>query len=186
MLDWKTLKKISDARLIKTMYLWAVVVPVVAKVFALVESPLAISMFGATLQVNFSLPFSWVAFYAASVCFTIAWCVFLGRSPAIIRDHPDFNHFLDAGKSRYQLKLYGNEVGFDAEDMRISIEAAGGQDAQEENQFQQMYWQIIKKAENHHFRSKVVSNAFYFLGFVLIASVLAQNVIFVARATDLF
>lgn len=160
------------------MYFWAIFVPITAKLLALVETPLPINLLGAHLQLQLSLPFSWIAFFFASVFFSIALLIFQLFAPAIVKDHPSYFHFQSDGKSRYQLKKYGEEVNFGIDEMKQAQEAAGGTEGEE--LIQQMFWVTSEKAEFYLPKARVSAAIFYLFGFFLMGIVFVQNIVYVS------
>jgi rRNA maturation protein Nop10 len=65
---WSDLGKFGTNSLLKTSYLWIVIVPIAAKVTSLVDDPLVLEGLGEGLVLNMSLPFRVHILYLASVC----------------------------------------------------------------------------------------------------------------------
>lgn len=177
MLKWQTLKKISDTKAVKGMYFWAVFVPTAAKFLALIETPLHVKIFEATVALQLSLPFSWSAFFFAAVAFSAAHILFILFAPKIISEHPSYSHFREEGKTRTQLRKYGKEVKFNQIDMTLAESAAS--DNSNEGETQQMYWIIVEKAETMRTLARWAISILYISGFALMGAVLVQNIIFV-------
>lgn len=177
MLKWQALKKISDTKAVKGMYFWAVFVPIAAKFLALIETPLHVKLFEATVALQLSLPFSWSAFFFAAVAFSAAHILFILFAPKIISEHPSYSHFREEGKTRTQLQKYGAEVRFTQADMALAERAAGGTSNEEETQ--QMYWVIVEKAEAMRAPARWAISILHLSGFALMGIVFVQNIIFV-------
>jgi hypothetical protein len=71
---WDRLRAFGQSRVLRSSYIWFLVVPVAARVLAAIQSPLSVLIFNAPLTLYVNLPFSWKAFFFASVALRRTHC----------------------------------------------------------------------------------------------------------------
>ena len=95
---WTRLRKIQGNKIVKSSYIWLVIVPTYSK--------LAISLHN-NLNIDISLPFSWQLFFFAALVFVIANIVYLYYCPPIIKEFFGWDDFLRSGRDvDYLLENY--------------------------------------------------------------------------------
>lgn len=94
-LDWGSLRSLGNSRLIRTSFLWFILVPVVARLLENLPESVTVAVFNIELKIPFCLPFRWTYFYFMSVSFALAQAVYLLQCPAIIKN---YNKFVDFRK----------------------------------------------------------------------------------------
>lgn len=98
---WTKLKPIQNHNLIKSTYIWLLIVPVAVNLiqfgFELCESSLP-EVTDCNQIFNFTIPFAWQWFYVAALIFTVANIGFVWFSPEIIKLFIDFEDFDDRGR----------------------------------------------------------------------------------------
>lgn len=103
--DWMTLRNIGQHRAVRSSFLWFILVPLLAKLLAQVDSENTISVLGSTFTISLDLPFSWKVFYFSSVAVAAATAVYVAYCPSIIRTRKDFAEFARRdGKSQIILR----------------------------------------------------------------------------------
>ncbi len=92
MRSWSSLNNIGSSRIVRSSFLWIVVVPIIARALQSIESPLLFQVFGQEIKLNFDLPFSWILFYFGALAFAAATGLYITRAPRIVRE---FRHYTD-------------------------------------------------------------------------------------------
>ena len=100
---WSTLNRLGKSRVLRTSYLWLVLVPLCAKILSHIGDELYLTIFGETFIITMALPFSWKAFFYASVAFSAASLGYAISCPAIVRDCESFSGFVEQGKGATQI-----------------------------------------------------------------------------------
>ncbi|MCA6128423.1 hypothetical protein [Thalassolituus oleivorans] len=178
---WITLKRLSNNKYIKNMYFWAIFVPIAAKALSLVKNPLELILFGESISIELSLPFSWSAFFCSAVFFSVALLLFNLFCPKIILENSTFSSYLNDGKSLAQLNRYAREVG--AEEINITIlKARTSSQESLDYEAQGKFWNIHEHAESYNKKYKFIISILYVLGFLVMAFVFFQNIIYVFEA----
>ncbi len=103
-IDWITLSRIGRSRFIKSFSIWFVAIPLIAKLFADLESIVSIDLLGHTWKLHTELPFSWVIFYICSLFFTVSNIAFAIWCPEIIKNYGNYREFREQDDSLYLLK----------------------------------------------------------------------------------
>lgn len=155
--------------------------PIAAKALSLVESPLELLFFGDFIKIELSLPFSWSAFFFSAVLFSVALLLFNICSPKIILENSTFTSYVSDGKSLAQLNRYAREIG--VKEINISLEQISCKASQEkmDSRAQEMFWEIYESAENYREIWKCIIGILYVLGFLVMALVFSQNILYVSE-----
>lgn len=182
-------------------------VPMVSKTLRLVEDKVSFNVFGASITVDLHLPFSWAAFYFASLSFTFALLLFAWKCPTLIKLYEDFADFISSENHLKRLPKYINEVTNEMSDnifvsRYISFGNEYSSGTEEDNilgyigsksepkRFQiavtktsepTAYGDVIELIETERLNVLRTVAALYFLGYALMLVVLIQNLIFVVR-----
>jgi len=96
--NWSSFKSLGASKTIKSSYWWLFLVPALAKSFESVEETLTFTLFGASIDVNLSLPFSWSMFYFSAIFFAGASLLFATRCPQAIKKYSNFEEWKEIGK----------------------------------------------------------------------------------------
>lgn len=110
-LHWNKLSKIGKLRIINRTYIYLIIVPIVAKIFEKVSSPLSVPFMGPEFQLTLELPFSWKLIYLAALVFTIASILFNGFIPNMIEENNSYGDFLASNKTISHLSDYLDNIG---------------------------------------------------------------------------
>jgi hypothetical protein len=92
-------------RILRTSYLWFVLVPILAQCLAKIDRELVITILDHKFTIIADLPFSWKAFFFSAVFFAAATAIYSFWCPEIIRDYRNFEHYKQDGESQLQLKI---------------------------------------------------------------------------------
>ncbi|WP_213546774.1 hypothetical protein [Vannielia litorea] len=105
-IKWSTIARMGGNRLVRSSYIWLIVVPLCVKLLADIPGTSTVLLFDGQVAMTLDLPFSWKAFYAAAVLFTLANLTFLAFCPALVREFRDFRAFRDRGHGVEYLRDY--------------------------------------------------------------------------------
>jgi hypothetical protein len=128
---WSALRRFGESRLLRTSWLWIVVVPFAARAASVLDMlivALLRDLYG-RLYPNQALhitppglPVSWQLFYFAAVATTIATVCYNIGAPEIVRLFPTYADFVKDGRGADQLKKY-LQLLLHAESKRLGINA---------------------------------------------------------------
>jgi hypothetical protein len=110
---WTQIRDMHKLKLIQQMYVWLVLVPVLATFLAKVPDHVTLKFLwlDKELELPLRLPFSWQLFYFAAVCFVVSNVIYHLACPRLIKDHPSFASFLNEWKSDSHLEWYHKSLG---------------------------------------------------------------------------
>lgn len=177
---WAQLRKIENVRVIKSMYIWLVVVPILVKALSRINEIISVTIFQYTFEIPTSLPFSWQFFFFSALAFVAANLIFVARCPRIIKDYVDLGSFESDGKGVSHLYRYWMDAGYSNEQLRMIIEQVDLQGTfarTDEEKVKRHFWDVFNSANSSAPISRVFCSFFYVVGFFLITIVLVQNVI---------
>jgi len=103
---WQTLRAIQNNKLIKSMYVWLFIVPILAKIVSYVDDKIQIVVFEKIFILDLVLPFSWQSLFFTAFLFVIANLLFVLFAPNIIKEHINYQDFINSGKGEKQLEEY--------------------------------------------------------------------------------
>lgn len=187
---WQILKSAVRLPFVSSMYVWIFLVPIAAKALKNIPDSGTFAIFGQTMQLTLSLPFSWVAFYFAAVFFAIANLLFKIRCPSIIQDNDSFSDFQASRKDIMHLDKYLFEAGMNWEGLRqalqkedehfhenVQIEVFEGKP----EPLQREFWMVMGYANDRSPRTRYLVALSYIIAFLLILIVIVQNLTLVIK-----
>lgn len=95
---WTALRSLGNNRAVKSSYYWFIGVPIAARAFEKIGSPLNITIFDANFALTLDLPFSWKVVFFAALCFAAASILFRYYCPPALRKYDSFGDYLEQGK----------------------------------------------------------------------------------------
>lgn len=101
---WTHLNSLGRNKILKSSYVWIVVVPVVAKLFSVLEETLTFTILNAEITLKFALPFSWQMLYLSAVFFGIGSLIYSRFCPEIVAKYDSLSDFTAEGKGIKQLR----------------------------------------------------------------------------------
>ncbi len=116
-INWKTISIFGKSKIINRSYIYLVIVPVLAKIFSKIESPIEMSLGGETMELMLVLPFSWKLFFFSALLFTIGSLLYNLMAPSIIKENKSFGEFLTDKKNFSHIHSYRYELGITQENM---------------------------------------------------------------------
>lgn len=178
LINWRSLHNYQQTKLIKSMYIWLIIVPLTVKVF---------SKFGDTLIVKFNdklytivleLPFSWEWFFYAAIVFTAANIIVIWKCPTLIKENRNYADFQAQGKNYQYIRVYGLCEGKESKPVEELVkewspETRSGIVASLTEEY---YWQLEFQLRPVRLPYRIAAAIGYTIGVVLIAVVLYQNI----------
>lgn len=179
---WDGLNRLGKSRILKTSYVWLLLVPMVAKALAAIEDPLVLDGISQGLRIHITLPFYWWLFYFSAVAVSIAGAIYSLVCPKLVREFNNLAEYRAEGRGKEYLLDYADhmqhqaktgEEGWNAGILSQEAEKVGEED------LGNLFWRVHKD-ENCRFPIwRAACCLFYTAGLLLIAIVLLQNFIFV-------
>ena len=166
--SWYKIRKIAELKLVKTSYSWVFIVPMIVKLFSLVnEKEIQLTIFSYKFNILLELPFSWQIFFSASVLFMIGYFIYLFFAPSIIKDHNNWSNFENSGKSLSH--LYSYAAKFDSWKSVIKKDP-------DKVEVQKLYWDIVDEANYKYTTLRWICGFIFLLAFSLIAYLVFENI----------
>lgn len=186
---WEGLKAFGSSRAIRTAYFWFLFVPIAAKLLAPLAGKKTV-VWG--LELHITLPFTWQCFFFAAVCFSAANLIYDIRCPWIIKRFAQPSEFLSAGFSRLRLMMelermkpafeaIKTEDSEDMENLRKLLAGKEGYSDTNSDELRNFFIAITGFADHTAPRCRFVATWLYYLGFLLLAAVVLQNIWSVLR-----
>lgn len=184
--NWMTLAKIQRFKVVKTMYIWLFVVPVVARILEKVNDVANVTIWGCQFELQIGLPFTWKLFYFSALCFTFASLIAHFRCYKLIKDHVNYSDFVQSGKGYDQLFEYIKEYHDSNKNdilksQQETIRATVASQLSPEEYLKKTYWSILKSMDSHRACSRFFCSVFYLAGFGLMAYVFGENFYYVVK-----
>ena len=102
---WDTIKGFGAAKALKTSYVFLFVVPVLARVLVNMPETITLPIWGKTITVALSLPFSWVLLFVSACLASIGNLIYSLMCPHIIKEFADFPAFRATERDGTYLRL---------------------------------------------------------------------------------
>ena len=116
--DWRQLRGWGNSKLIKSSYLWLLVVPIAAKMLMPIAGTRDFTAFGTQLEITIALPFQWWVFYFMAVFFAVGQAIYACACPTLIKS---FGSFLDYRKAHSGITLLSQWIWIPVDDsLRLS------------------------------------------------------------------
>ena len=87
---WTQIRALHQLGVVRQMYLWMVVVPILVRFLSQIPDVANVVVFGQSLTLELSLPFSWKLFYFAAICFVASNIIYHSACPRLVKDHPTY------------------------------------------------------------------------------------------------
>ncbi len=101
---WSNIKTLGNSKIVKSSYLWIVIVPILAKALGQLNEIITINLLGAQFSLNFTLPFTWKIFFFAAIFFALGQLLFNIYCPSIIKNFQSFADFKNNGLTCLEIK----------------------------------------------------------------------------------
>jgi hypothetical protein len=102
-MKWTSQISLANSKIIKSSYIWLLIVPLAARALSSIDKVINLTMFGATLEISTALPFSWQLLFIAACFFTIANVIYNIFCPGMVKIYDNFSEFEAHGKTRMQI-----------------------------------------------------------------------------------
>ncbi len=168
-LDWKKISKISKMKFVKTILIWVVIVPIVAKILSSIKEHQFVHF-------DFVLPFSWVLFYFSALSFLVGNILYNIFVPPIINENRSFSHFLEQGRGKRELISYLESEQLDDSGAYSELYCDKALGVDSKNDY---FWDIWELSINNKIKIRLFISIFYSIGILLILIVFLQNMLFV-------
>ncbi|MEI8654300.1 hypothetical protein P4S57_17205 [Pseudoalteromonas sp. Hal273] len=99
-MNWLQISNLGSNKVVKSMMIWMLVTPIVAKALSSVES-INISFLQTDQSIALSLPFSWQVFFFCALSFTVANIIYTIKCPALISKYKNYADFESKDNSLY-------------------------------------------------------------------------------------
>lgn len=103
-LTWSALKSISANRAIHTASIWAVLVPIAAKLMEKVQDTVTIEVLGHSWPLHLALPFSWKVLFVTAIAFMLANLIVAVRCPKLIGETGSFRDYESQQRGNLELE----------------------------------------------------------------------------------
>jgi hypothetical protein len=172
---WTRLAKVQRWSVVRTMYIWLFIVPMIAKPLSKIKETIDITVFSHSFSIEFGLPFSWKVFYLCAIIFATANIIFVGRCYTLIKDHKDFSHFLEAGKERRQLEQYAELSELRIDSLPAKAQVTKGMEI-EGQYLKKPFWDLYDKMASGRKWSRRACALLYGIGLLLLGTIVKQNI----------
>lgn len=180
-MKWDLITLAGENRLVKSSYIWLILVPVGAKFFELTESPLDFTNYVDGLKLKLELSFSWKLFYASAVIFSITNIIYFFVCPEIIRKYRTFESFQQDGNRISHLRKYA-AIGAMAFSFPAAEKMYAGTPTNHQSELlETLFWEVRAEANRHRMGGMIVCGILYASGLIIIGGVLLDNFLFVVE-----
>lgn len=164
-MSWQDLRRLPNNKIIRSMGIWIIVVPVSAKI-------LSNEYF---LKFDLSLPFTWYCFFFSALCFSLGNLVFTLKCPIIVKENDSLDDFNREGKIKKHLIKYAEDISFDID----SVQHPGAPNSP--IGLRDQFWPIYFEANVQRIIARSICSCFYYLGFGLATYVVGENIYWVVK-----
>jgi len=206
---WTLLKSLEGNSIVRSAFVWLMIVPICARLFGSLNEHLVISYGEQDYTFHLSLPFSWQLFFYSACFYVLANLIVKFMCPSAIMEHRDYSSFSECGKSwpqinGYLIKMFYSNVSCSFEEKNKKpingyLKIFHSENITDEeydnkvlkflqlnrsgNDENQAYWYVRTVADGNSNIFRLLATIFYLFGFALFSIVALQNVIFVIKAT---
>ncbi len=195
---WSTLRRLGTNRSVRSANVWALIVPISAKLLEGVQGVVTVELFGHKFPIHLTLPFSWKVLFFAAMLFLLANIVFTVFCPVLIKETESYSDFANQQRSGYELEVQFRELakaGLLSDGIRDqwlnwfshrqvtlpSQQLSEGFSSENEGRaFTEVYAITVKALAETKKTARIFASLFYLCGGVLTTIIIIQNIIFVA------
>lgn len=111
-IKWSNVAILGNNKVVVKSYIYLIIVPILARMLNKLESPFQANLTSDyILIIDLKLPFNWVLFYFAALCFTFGTIIYSLFAPTIFKEEQSFGDFEFKKKTSLHLKMYLNDIG---------------------------------------------------------------------------
>jgi len=190
MIGWTSLEGVGNSRALKSSYIWIVMVPIAARMAEKFDGEVAVTLFGASITVSLSLPFTWQIFYLSAVLFSLANLIYTVRCPIFLKETPRLTElvaygrgipFLDAYLTDWKRIVRGEDPKWAS--ARTAVDQAQAAGAKSSDRYLAGCFSSTREFVNAALPlSRSACFAMYVCGFLLLGWVFIENFAYVYRA----
>jgi hypothetical protein len=104
-ISWYKLKRLGTNSTVRSANVWALIVPVAAKLMDGVQDVVTMDLFGHKFPLHVALPFSWKVLFVAAMAFLRANLLFNSFCPPLVKATDTYRDFADQIRSGLELKV---------------------------------------------------------------------------------
>lgn len=170
---WSNISNIHGTSIVKSVYAWLFIVPVLVKALSEVPPVVNFLIAGQTIPIRMELPFSFLCFYLSAFSFVLSNIIYQLKCPQLIKDHSSWRSFAEHGKSIEHLENYVDGLKISLEEKESAWHT--GLSNSPGGQMQDQFWAFHNLGEQQTPWFRKVAVAFTYLAFALMAWVILQN-----------
>jgi len=102
--SWPALRDLATTKAVRSSFFWFGLVAVSAKALSKVNDTLTFNIFGASIEVQLGLPFSWQCFFFSALFFGLAHFVYAVACPEFVKRFDSFSQFKQLSDSDFEIK----------------------------------------------------------------------------------
>ena len=110
-LTWSDLSGLAKNKIVNRTYIYLIIVPIIAKLFSQVKSPVIIEYGKTYIVLNLELPFNWVLFYLSALCFSLGTVIYYWKAPSIVKENNSYGEFENNRKTFAHIFNYYSQLG---------------------------------------------------------------------------
>jgi len=192
---WVDLRKLGNNKTVRSASVWTIVVPIAAKLLKGVEDVVDITILSHPFTLNLSLPFSWKVLFMTALAFMLANFIYEWFCPKLIKETSNYRDFSDQKRSGRELhRLLETHVQPSNDEVQrwlnwlnirntalttTNATYGGYANGNDESVFPEIYSVTVLNVEKVHPYARGITTLFYFVGFLLLALLMWQNIYFV-------
>lgn len=92
-LNWQSLKRWGKSRVVKSSYLWLLLVPICARVLEPFPETFTFHIFGSEATIAIGLPFTWQVLYLAAFLYAVGQFIYVWACPFIVHEYENYNEY---------------------------------------------------------------------------------------------
>lgn len=100
---WSSIALLGNNRLLRTAYVWLIIVPLLTRIFSTTGSTVDLHIFGHMFRLNTVLPFSWKVFFYGALFTSTGHAIYALACPSLIKSYKSLIDFTSVGKGSTQL-----------------------------------------------------------------------------------
>jgi hypothetical protein len=167
---WTQIRNLHNLRVVQQMYLWLILVPVIASTLSKVPNEVTFEVFGQPITFALLLPFSWKLFYFSAICFVASNLIYQAFCPRMIKNHPSYASFVAEGKGQSHLDWYNAMIG---DPVRIPWQTL--EITQEDSAVQEVFWKVHAFSNITYLPFRILAALLLAAGMAMVSFVVVQG-----------
>ncbi len=112
--SWVELSVLGESKLVKSLMIWLIIVPILAKIFDQLPDKIIINIFNNNIGLFLLLPFNILCFYISALLFTLGGIIYKLKCPSIIQKRVHLSKNINNGNGLaeylYELNIMEKKV----------------------------------------------------------------------------